>query len=127
MAYAQPVSETDGRDMRQITISNRTVNQQAGILAALADLLRSKSVRTRLIRRITLRMEGFPVHENAGSELDVYGLDGQVATVSIDQEGKPHRFLIKLPASGTIVPLSEVRQPQSAVSWIAGWANGGAR
>ncbi|TQS30100.1 hypothetical protein [Microbispora sp. KK1-11] len=113
--------------MRQITNGNRTANQQAGILAALGDLLRSQGVRTRLIRHITVRMTGFPVWEKAASELDIYGLGGQVATVTIDQESKPRRFLIKLPKSGTVVPLSSVDQPQSAVRWVVGWANGGAR
>lgn len=127
MAYAQPVSETDGRDMRQITNGNRTANQQAGILAALGDLLRSQGVRTRFISHITLRMTGFPVQEKAGSELDVYGFGGQVATVTIDQKNNPRRFLIKLPKSGTVVPLPSVDNPQSAVRWIVGWANGGAQ
>ncbi len=112
--------------MRQITNGNRTANQQAGILAALGDLLRSQGVRTRLISHITLRMTGFPVQE-AGSELDAYDFGGQVATVTIDQENKPRRFLITLPKSGTVVPLPSVDQPQSAVRWIVGWANGGAR
>ncbi|WP_182904520.1 hypothetical protein [Microbispora sp. H13382] len=112
--------------MRQITISAGSVNQQAGILAALGDLLRSQGVRVRFISHITLRMTGFPV-QKAGSELDVYGFGGQVATVTIDQENKPRRFLIKLPKSGTVVPLPSVDQPQSAVRWIVGWANGGAR
>ncbi|WP_405088204.1 hypothetical protein [Microbispora sp. NBC_01389] len=113
--------------MRQNTINNRTTDQQAGILAALGDLLRSQEVRTRLISHITVRMTGFPVWDSAGSELDIYGLGGQVATVTIDLENKPRRFLIKLPKSGTVVPLSTVDQPLSAVRWIAGWANGGTR
>ncbi|MFG1860433.1 hypothetical protein [Microbispora bryophytorum] len=65
--------------MRQITINPRSVNQQAGILAALGDLLRSQEVRTRLISHITLRMTGLPVWDPAVSELDIYGLGGQVA------------------------------------------------
>ncbi|MEU7885936.1 hypothetical protein AB0B54_10580 [Microbispora bryophytorum] len=113
--------------MRQNTISSRTADQQAGILAALGDLLRSQEVRVRFISHITLRMTGFPVQQKAGSELDIYGLGGQVATVTIDQENKPRRFLIKLPKSGTVVPLPSVDQPQSAVRWIVGWANGGAQ
>ncbi|MFI7028192.1 hypothetical protein ACIBK1_05730 [Microbispora rosea] len=113
--------------MRQITNGTRTANQQAGILAALGDLLRSQGVQTRFISHITLRMTGFPVQEKAGSELDVYDFGGQVATVTIDLENKPRRFLIKLPKSGTVVPLSTVDHPQSAVRWIAGWANGGTR
>ncbi|MEV5740067.1 hypothetical protein AB0L30_08405 [Microbispora rosea] len=113
--------------MRQNMISNRTADQQAGILAALGDLLRSQETRTRLISHITLRMTGLPVWDPAVSELDIYGLGGQVATVTVDLEHKPRRFLIKLPKSGTVVPLSTVDQPQSAVRWIAGWANGGTR
>ncbi|MEU6424764.1 hypothetical protein ABZ860_02615 [Microbispora sp. NPDC046973] len=91
------------------------------------EFARPDRVRTRFISHITLRMTGFPVQEKAGSELDVYGFGGQVATVTIDQENKPRRFLIKLPKSGTVVPLPSVDQPQSAVRWIVGWANGGAR
>jgi hypothetical protein len=70
-------------------------------------------------------MTGNPVIEDYRVELEVYGLGRETATVKLDKSTEGTRFAITLPESGTVVPLSDVKNPQSAVIWIRGWANGG--
>ena len=109
--------------MRQ---TRANTDKQMGVLSALRDLLRDGGVQARVIRHITLRMQGWPAAEDRGAELEVYGLGRQTAVVRIDTTpGQGIRFAITLPKSGTVVPLSDVKNPQSAVTWIRGWANGG--
>lgn len=41
------------------------------------------------------------------------------------QDSAHLHFAMTLPKSGTVVPLSDVKDPQSAVTLIKGWADGG--
>ncbi|WP_204077167.1 hypothetical protein [Planotetraspora phitsanulokensis] len=106
--------------MSQATVSAGTATKQTILLSNLRDLLRTRGVRSRLITHLTLRMEGHPMREHGAPELEIYGLGREVAVLTIDDRS----IEITLPKSKAIVPLGDVRSPESALRFIAGWATG---